>query len=309
MGTFIAKNNLLIIMIISLLSFSTYAEEAAQGNPESSGAIQLTWVGCGITKKAFMNELAAAFSQESGIQINIQGGGATRGIRETAAGKVDMGGSCRYKMESSDLEKGAILKPVAWDALVVITHPDNKVNNITLDQLRGVLEGRITNWKQLGGSDSNIKLFAREGKMSGVGRTLRKLVFANYNKEFEASQFFKSSGPLEAAVEKDKDAIAITGISSARKLKAKILQLEGKTPDYQNIVNGSYILYRPLYLAVNAAGKNAKVVDSFYKFTHSPKGKNILRDNGAVPYLDALSLVMKQVEQDERAMGRGVYRN
>ena len=220
-----------------------------------------------------------------------------------------MGGACRYKLESNESERNAILKPVAWDALVVITHPANPVSNITMEQLRGVLTGRITNWMQLGGKNGRIKLFARQGKLSGVGRTLRKLVFADYNKEFEVDKLFKSSGPLEAAVESDKDAIAISGISSARKRNVKILKLEGKTPDYQNIVNGSYVLYHPLYIVVNAASKHANIVEDFYKFAHSPKGKEILRENGTVPYLDALSLVMKQVEQDERAMGRGVYRN
>jgi len=288
---------------------TTHAEESGTNTEDTSGAVHLTWVGCGITKKAFMTELAAAYSLESGIEIEIKGGGATRGIRDTAAGKSDMGGACRYKIDSNASERDAILKPVAWDALVVVTHPENPASNITIEQLRGVLTGKITNWKQLGGKDSHIKVFAREGKLSGVGRTLRKLVFADYDQEFETDKLFKSSGPLEAAIESDKDAIGITGISSAHKRNLKILKLEGKTPDYQNIVNGSYVLYRPLYIAVSANGKNAKLVEDFYKFAHSPKGKTILRDNGTVPYLDALSLVMKQVDQDERAMGRGVYRN
>lgn len=309
MRVFIAKHNTLIIMVFSLLIGTAYAEEGATNMENTSGPIHLTWVGCGITKKAFMTELAAAYSLESGVEIEIKGGGATRGIRDAAAGKSDMGGACRYKIESNASERDAILKPVAWDALVVVTHPENPASNITMEQLRGVLTGKITNWKQLGGKDSRIKVFAREGKLSGVGRTLRKLVFADYEKEFETDKLFKSSGPLETAIESDKDAIGISGISSARKQNLKILTLEGKTPDYQNIVNGSYVLYRPLYLAVNAGGKNAKIVEDFYKFVHSPKGKTILRDNGTVPYLDALSLVMKQVDQDERAMGRGVYRN
>ena len=69
--------------------------------------------------------------------------------------------------------------------------------------------------------DAPLELFARKGKISGVGLTLRQLVFADENTEFAASQFFPSTGPLEQAVEKSPNSIGITGISSARKRDVK----------------------------------------------------------------------------------------
>ena len=269
----------------------------------------LKWVGCGISKKAFMKELAAGYEKKTGVHIDIQGGGATRGIRETAASNADMGGSCRYKIGSSPKESRAILEPVAWDALVVIVHPDNPVENITFDQIRGIYLGKITNWKQLGGNDAPIRLMARKGKISGVGRALRKLVFANYKQNFKATEFVKSSGPLEKAVEKDINAVGVTGISSARKRKVKNLKLDGKAPTYDNIRKGEYGLYRPLYLAMNSQGKNYAEVKKFIKYAHSQEGRTIIRNNGTVPYLEALKLVLTQVKQEERASERGLYRN
>ena len=271
--------------------------------------ITLKWVGCGISKKAFMKELAAAYQKKTGVIIDIQGGGATRGIREVAANTADMGGACRYKIGRAPEESRAFLEPVAWDALVVIVHPDNPVENITFDQIRGVYLGKITNWKQLGGNDAPIRLMARKGKISGVGRALRKLVFANYNQEFKATEFVKSSGPLEKAVVKDINAIGITGISSARKRKVKNLKLDGKEPSYENIRKGEYGLYRPLYLAMNRNGEKFAEVQKFIKYAHSREGRDIIRANGTVPYLEALRLVLKQVEQETRASERGLYRN
>ncbi|WP_126456944.1 phosphate ABC transporter substrate-binding protein [Sulfuriflexus mobilis] len=276
---------------------------------EEAAGKTLTWVGCGISKKAFMAELAAAYEKKSGVKIDIQGGGATRGIREVAAKNADMGGTCRHKIDGEAKERGASLEPVAWDALVVIVHPDNPVDNITFDQIRGIYLGKITNWKELGGNDAPIRLLVRKGKISGVGRALRKLVFADYNQEFKATEVMKSSGPLEKAVVEDVNAIAVTGISSARKRKVKNLKLDGKEPTYDNIRAGEYGLYRPLYLAVNRHGKNAEEVDKFIKFAHSAEGRQIIRNNGTVPYLDALKLVLKQVEQEERANERGLYQN
>jgi len=271
--------------------------------------VTLKWVGCGISKKAFMKELAAGYQKKTGVIIDIQGGGATRGIRETAANNSDMGGSCRYKIGSAPEESLAILEPVAWDALVVIVHPDNPVDNITFDQIRGIYLGKITNWKELGGNDAPIRLMARKGKISGVGRAMRKLVFANYNQEFKATEFVKSSGPLEKAVVKDVNAIGVTGISSARKRKVKNLKLDGKEPSYENIRKGEYGLYRPLYLAMNSGGKQYAEVKKFITYAHSREGRDIIRNNGTVPYLEALKLVLTQVQQEERANERGLYRN
>ena len=87
----------------------------------------LNWAGCGITKKAFMAELAEAFEAREGIKISIEGGGAARGIRDTARGKVTMGGSCRMSLPHTDHSELFVdLHPVAWDALAVIMHKSNR---------------------------------------------------------------------------------------------------------------------------------------------------------------------------------------
>lgn len=299
------------ITIILTLVVAFLLPAGHAGAEETADENTLKWVGCGITKKAFMKELAVAYEQRTGIKIDIQGGGATRGIRDVAEGSAHLGGACRYKIEEGKgarHELGAILEPVAWDALVVIVHKDNPVQDITLDQIRGLYLGKISNWKDLGGNDAPIRLMARKGKVSGVGRTVRKLVFADFNQDFKATEFVKSSGPLEKAVEKDVNAIGITGISSARKRDVKVLKLEGKDPTYDNIRNGEYLLYRPLYLVVSGEGKKRDEISQFLAFVHSAEGKEIIRANGTVPYLDALGLVMKQVAQEERAMERGLYR-
>ncbi|HHH40207.1 MAG TPA: phosphate ABC transporter substrate-binding protein [Sedimenticola sp.] len=265
----------------------------------SSGvdALTLSWVGCGITKKAFMTELAAAYQEQTGVQITIEGGGATKGIREVQALGADIGGSCRYRLENEPKESDVTFNPVAWDALVVITNKSNPVDSLTLQQLKDVYLGRIDNWKQLGGEDRPLELLARKGRISGVGLSIRKLVFGDLEMDFAADRLYKSSGPLEKAVEKNPNAIAMTGISSARKRDVKILSLEGKEPSFENIKSGAYLLYRPLYIVTRSDGENAAEVEKFLKFAHSRKGREIIRRNGVVPYLEAIRLSFKQREQ------------
>lgn len=271
-------------------------------SPSSFAATKdLNWVGCGISKKAYMADLAKAFELEKGIKINIQGGGATKGIREVASGTADLGGSCRFHLPDNDQEMTVGFEPVAWDALVIIVHKDNPVSNINLTQVRDLLLGKITNWSQLGGESAPIKLYVRKGKISGVGYTVRKLVFANNNQDFVATKEFDSTGPLEKAVEEDPHAIAISGISSAQQRNVKMLSLNQRTPDYDNIKSGQYALYRPLFITYNPASPNIDEIRDFIKFAHSAGGRRIMKKNHVVPYLEALRLVMKQVEQDKRA--------
>lgn len=262
----------------------------------------LTWAGCGITKKSFMAELATAYQAKYGTEIILEGGGAAKGIRRVGDKSVNIGGSCRPKLPGNSEELSTQLNPVAWDALVVIVHKDNPVENVTIREVRDIYEGKIKNWKELGGPDRPLELQVRKGKNSGVGRTLRELAFGDFDKDFVATSVHRSSGPLEQAVETNPNAVGVTGVSSARKRDVKILKLEGKEPDYANIRSGDYHFYRPLYIAHNPSNPRYAEVKKFIDFAHSKEGREIIRTQGAVPYLDALHLIRKQREQWQRSL-------
>jgi phosphate transport system substrate-binding protein len=270
-----------------------------------SAAETIQWAGCGISKKAFMTELSKAYTKKTGVKIKLSGGGATKGIRKAAKGTIHIGGACRVSLNQLPEERDAFQIPVAWDALVAFVHKDNPVENITFQQLHQLYLGKITNWKELGGKDAPINLYVRRGKLSGVGRTLRELVFANYNQEFKATYVVKSSGPVEKGVVKDINGIGVSGISSAKKRKLKLLKLDGKAPNYENIKNGSYALYRPLYLVIKRGNKTPLVRD-FIKYAVSKEGQGIIRAQGTVPYAEALHLIMKQLDQYDRANSEGL---
>ncbi|WP_026289736.1 substrate-binding domain-containing protein [Thioalkalivibrio sulfidiphilus] len=267
----------------------------------------LSWAGCGISRHAFMEELSVAFKEQTGISIDLVGGGATRGIRETVSMGADMGGTCRLPLDGNDAEVGVNLEPVAWDALVVMTHKDVPVDNITIEQLRDLFLGRITNWSQLGGPDQPMLVYARQGKTSGVGFAKRRLIYANLDQEFTATQFFASSGPLERAIEATPWSIGVTGISSAQRRDVKILKLDGLEPSYDNIRTGAYTLYRPLYVVSNPNNPKNAEVQQFIRFVGTRQGRDVLRSNGCVPYTDALALIMKQLDQERRARDMGLY--
>lgn len=269
---------------------------ASQSVLAVDGGRALVWAGCGITKKAFMSELAKAYESKTGVKIVLEGGGATRGIRDAVARKVDIGGSCRLTLPSENRsELYAQLQPVAWDALAVIAHPNNPLNNLTTEQIKAIYEGKIRDWKQLGLNSAPIHLYVRRGKISGVGYAIRQYIFQDSSIEFvtDPKYVVRSSGPLEKAVETDPFALAITGISSARKRHVKIMSIDNKSPTYENVRDGKYVWYRPLYLVTNPGPNPA--VKQFLAFALSKEGRAVMRRNGTVPYQDAPNLMKKML--------------
>ncbi len=254
----------------------------------------ITWAGCGITKKSFMQELANGFQAKTGVAFELEGGGATRGVRDTAKLKIDIGGSCRITLPNTDpSEMHVTMHPVAWDALAIIVHPDNPVSTLGMDQVRSIYEGRVSNWREVGGPDMPLKLYVREGKISGVGYAIRQYIFEDSEKEFVTEHVFPSTGPLEEGVEKDIQSIGITGVSSARKRNVKIIGFDGMDATFENVRDGKYGLYRPLFLV--SGPKPSPRVREFIAYATSEEGKNIIRDNQVVPYHDALHLVSRML--------------
>lgn len=301
-----AKRAFWAFTLTSLMILFVSFRARSEGTATPAAKKEITWVGCGITLKAFMNELAKAYYKKSGVKINLEGGGATRGIRDTAVAKSNMGGSCRHILPI-DEERNISLIQVGWDALVVIVNPKNPINEISLEDLKKTLEGTITNWKQLGGEDKKIKLVARSGKISGVGMMTRELIFNDRDKNFAKDAIeLKSSGPLETFVEKNPYAIGISGISSAKRRKVKILKLDGVYPSYHNVSTGKYQLYRPLYLVIPKDENGRKPIKGFIEFALSDEGQAVIKKAGTVTLEDGAGLLpvfQKKMLDAETKMG------
>lgn len=280
------RKTLLECVVLSAIAILFAAPETGF----AKGSIR--FAGCGITKKAFMTELAGAYKKKTGNDIVVGGGGATKGIRLVSNGTVQLGGTCRYRTEVPE-ESGVRLNHVAWDALVVIVNRNNPVNNITPDQLRDVLTGKISNWKDLGGDSAPIRLLVREGKLSGVGRTLRQIIFNNPDQDFTPSALKrKSSGPIEKGVENDRMAMGISGISSSKKRAGlKALNYDNVAPTKVNIATGKYSLFRPLYLVTKAMP--SPEARKFLDFALSAEGQQIISQQGTVNLAEGSGLRSK----------------
>ncbi len=291
---FAAKKLQILLLITPLVGLHAQASAATK---------EVKWVGCGISKLGFMQDLAAAYEKKSGIKIVLEGGGATKGLRSVASGKSQLGGSCRLPLviNNSDgsftieqTEQKLTVIPIGWDSLVVITNKENKTTtSISQQKLRDVLTGKITNWKALGGDNRPINLYVRSGKISGVGLTLRQQLFNNTRQQFRKDATrLASSGKIEKAVEKDPNALAISGISSSRRRNVNMLKLDGIAPNLDTLKAGEYPLYRLLFLVAPHKLKQHPELQDFVNYATSSQGQNVIKKAGTLPYSQAINLML-----------------
>jgi phosphate transport system substrate-binding protein len=242
----------------------------------------LTGSGCSISNVGYLTRLAKEYERRTGVKVFVRGGGSVVGIEDLRSGNVDFAASCRPK-DAGDPAAISFIQ-VAWDALVFIAHPSNPVDSVSLDDVRSIYAGRITNWKQLRGRDAPVKIFFSRTKkgLSGVEASIKQLVLGSKDpRESPNTVFVASSGLVEQMVEETPEGFATTGVTSARKRNVKMLKVNGIAPTYQAIVQNRYPLKRPLFLLIR---KNPRPeVQKFVDFTLSREGQQFLRSLDVVP--------------------------
>ena len=177
--------------------------------------------------------------------------------------------------------------PVARDGIVLIVHPQNPVNSLTIDQLRLIYTGKISNWKEVGGLDNPIILLSRESS-SGTfvffqEHVLNKEDFSN------SARLLAGTSALVQAVAADRGAIAYVGLGFAAEAKGTIktlgVQAAGQTgpvlPSEESVRSGAYAVSRPLFFYTNGAPNDT--AKKFIDFCLSPAGQKIVRETGYVP--------------------------
>lgn len=250
-----------------------------------TSAEYITASGCSISKEGYLTDLAKEYERRTGVKVFVRGGGTIAGVEDLRAGKVDFAASCRPRA-AGDPEDIQFIQ-VAWGALVFIVHKNNKVNDISLDQVRAIYAGQITNWMQLNGDDAPIEIFLSNSRigLSGVESSLREMVLKGKGPVMTAhTTSLASTGIVEQTVAKTPGGFATAGFPSARKRQVKILKVNGINPTTKTIRNNTYPLKRPLFLLVPQ--RPNPEVKKFVDFVLSKEGQRFISSRGVVSLLD-----------------------
>ncbi|MBI5631949.1 MAG: phosphate ABC transporter substrate-binding protein [Nitrospirae bacterium] len=248
-------------------------------SPQASAIESLSASGCSVSNVGYLNDLAKEYERLSGTMMFVRGGGSIVGLRDLRQGKIDYAASCQSKQadDPEDFE----FTIASWDALVFIVHKSNPLNSITPQQVRDIYEGRITNWKQLGGPDLKIISFisSQEG-MGGIGESLSKFILNGKRPAKQANSSMQASSVAiwEQLVERTPEGFASTGFGSSRKRDVKVLMVNGVAPTKANIISDKYPFRRPLFLVTK---KNPKPeILKFIDFVLSRKGQALISSYG-----------------------------
>lgn len=223
-----------------------------------------------------------------GKLVQVTGGGSGTGIAALINGTTDICESSRpIKAEEREsvkqqrnLEVTEI--PVALDALAVYVNKSNPINSLTLDQIRRIYTGELTNWKDVGGPDAKILLYGRENN-SGTYVYFKENVLgdADFVSHYQA---MPGTAAVINAITKDPGGIGYGGIGYASEAKALSIATapgEAVAPTMENVLSGAYPISRQLFWYV--AGSPQGDLKAFVDFALSPQGQSIVADVGYYP--------------------------
>jgi len=227
--------------------------------------------------------LEAFMKKHPEVQISLSGGGSGEGMKALIDKTADIATSSReIKKEEIELAKTKNVNPVANivanDAIVPVVHPKNKVTNLSIDQLSQIYQGKITNWKEVGGEDLKIVVISRDSS-SGTFESWDHFVMKKA-KVAPQAQMLASNGAIVTAVSKNRYAIGYLGIGYVNK-SVKALQVNGVTASVATALSKEYPFSRELYMYTDgdATGDVAKYI----AFVKSAEGQKIVVKEGFVP--------------------------
>ncbi len=226
--------------------------------------------------------------QNAGKKVQVTGGGSGTGIAALINGTTDVADASRSMKEDEKAkvrDRYNVLPteiPVAKDGVAFYVNEANPVAQLTIEQLRGIYLGDVTNWKQVGGSDAPIVVYSRENS-SGTYVFVKETVLANGDYA-PSAQTLPGTAAVVNAVAKERNGIGYGGAAYAKGVKeVKVVGKDGQgyLPSAEDVKSGRYPLSRPLFMYTR--GKPAGETKEFVEFCLSPAGQAIVTQVGYFP--------------------------
>ena len=225
-----------------------------------------------------MEKLAEAFEgKNSGVKVEVQQLGSSAGIKNAIEGVSEIGMSSR---DLKDEEKSSGLKEtiIATDGIAVITNKANKVTDLTLDQVKDIYTGKITNWKGVGGEDAPIVVVSREDG-SGTRDGFQEKVGFESEELIKDAQISDGSGNIKSTVEGNVNAIGYISFGYVDEA-VNAVKVDGVEINHETVANNEYVIARP-FILVNKDGISDNA-QALIDFILSDEGQSILEEKGFI---------------------------
>ncbi len=258
-----------------------------------------------ITQKGSdtMLELATAWAEQfqtedANVTVEVAGGGSGVGITALKNKQTDIAQSSR-SIKASEIADcvangvNPVEFKVAIDGIAIITHSSNTITNLTVEQLRGIFNGTITNWQSVGGPNLAITLYGRQST-SGTYSYFKEHILVNGNYS-ESMQMMTGNSAIVDAVKIDNGGVGYVGIgyiSGVSGIDVLSIKKDSSSPAYAPtnetaVLSGKYNIARYLFLYTDGVPTGA-VKDWMDWILTADKGQSVASDIGfyALPWYD-----------------------
>ena len=253
----------------------------AAGSTASSTAAALSGnvaAGGSTSMKNVIAALTEGFAEvEPGVTVSYDPTGSGAGITGAADKTLDIGLSSRALKddEKADVEGTTI----ALDGIAIIVNNASKVEDLTVDQLKQMFTGEITNWSEVGGDDGEIVLIGREAG-SGTRDGFESIVDVKDSCKY--AQELTATGAVISAVEANPLAIGYASLSAVGDT-VKMVTVGGVECSEETVKDGSYEVQRPFVFVTNKSVTLSEQAQAFFDFATSADAADLIRTAGAVP--------------------------
>jgi phosphate transport system substrate-binding protein len=263
-----------------LVSAAVVASLALVGCSRPDSASQTSILVTGSTTVLPIAEVAAEDfnAANPGKRVLASGNGSSEGILAVANGSAAIGTSSR-DLKPAEAGLGLVDWPIARDAIAVVVNPSNPLDGLTRDQVAAIFEGRITNWKQVGGPDLEIGLVNRD-EASGTREAFSKIVLKGADFDPTAA-VLSGTGQVRFVVAQSDGAVGYISLGFADK-SVKTLAVDGIVPTGATVSDGTYPVSRVLHFFTK--GQPTGLTKSYIDYVLAPEiQETVVRDAGFLP--------------------------
>ena len=273
---------------------NTASDTTAEGDEGSADAELSGSISCsGATSfQPLVEKAADAFMEANGdVSIAISAGGSGQGLSQIAEGSVQIGRSDVYaeeKLEADQCE-GLVDNQVCIVGMGPIVNANVDVDDLTLDQLKGIFLGQITDWSEVGGTAGAIQVIQREAG-SGTRATFENAVLAGETApdSFRPVAEVDSSGTVVEQVAATDGAISYVAFNYMENDGIKALTVDGIEPTQANVESGDFTIwaYEHMYTREDEDASTAPVTQAFIEFIMSDEFAPTVVEQGFIPMAD-----------------------
>lgn len=268
---------ILTLTLLSITAACGFSEDSESGS--SSGSTQTISISGSTSVGPLTEKLAVAYSEEHpNVKIEVNQIGSSAGITNAISGVSEIGMSSR-DLKEEEKSEGLTETIIAYDGIVVVTHPSNKVNDLTMEQVKQIFTGEVTNWKELGGEDLEIVVVSREDG-SGSRDAFQEIVGYSSGELVREAIIASGNGNIKTTVATNKHAVGFISFEYVDETISTV-KINGVESTAENVLNNTYSLSRP-FLFVHKEGQLSEEGQKFIDYILSDDGQAIVEETGAI---------------------------